>query len=137
MNLGGILGCLSIGYYSSKIGLKKSIQWVMILCAISMLAFAFSSGKLALMLPIAFLIGFFLLASMIGLYALAPDLYPTEIRTTGMGWSIGIGRLGAIAGPFLAGVLMSTGWSPGHCFFAFLFPLIFAALVVSRIKHLP
>jgi MFS transporter, AAHS family, 4-hydroxybenzoate transporter len=43
-------------------------------------------------------------------------LYPARVRTTGMGWALGIGRLGAIVGPWLGGVLLTAGWPPRQIF---------------------
>lgn len=134
MNFGGVIGGIALGYYSNYFGLKRSIQTVMILCAISMLAFGLFTAHLSVLLFIAFFTGFLIFSSMIGLYALAPDIYHTEIRNTGMGWAIGVGRLGAICGPYLAGVLLNSGWSSSDCFFIFLIPLLISAFAVSKIN---
>ena len=43
-------------------------------------------------------------------------IYPARVRTTGMGWALGIGRLGGIGGPWLGGLLLSLGWPPRQIF---------------------
>jgi AAHS family 4-hydroxybenzoate transporter-like MFS transporter len=48
--------------------------------------------------------------------ALAAMFYPTAMRATGVGWSLGIGRIGAIIGPLLAGFLLSLHWANGSLF---------------------
>jgi AAHS family 3-hydroxyphenylpropionic acid transporter len=53
--------------------------------------------------------GFFLIAAQVLLYGLAPLLYPTAIRATGVGFAVAAGRSGSIAGPFLAGLTLQTG----------------------------
>jgi MFS transporter, AAHS family, 4-hydroxybenzoate transporter len=50
--------------------------------------------------------------------ALGALLYPAETRSTGVGWALGIGRLGGILGPLLFGSAYSGGWSAGEIFFA-------------------
>ena len=45
-----------------------------------------------------------------GLYTLNPLTYDADIRSTGVGWSIGIGRIGAILAPTIAGQLLDMGW---------------------------
>jgi MFS family permease len=70
---------------------------------------------------------------MIGLYALAPLLYPAATRTTGMGWAIGIGRIGGIAAPALAGVLVDFGWESGPIYYLFALPLLLAVFVVRSL----
>ena len=56
-------------------------------------------------------VGFFLLGANYALYGVAPAYYPKEIRGTGSGASIAVGRVGSIAGPLLAGLLMGGGTS--------------------------
>ncbi len=56
-------------------------------------------------------VGFFLLGANYALYGVAPGYYPQPIRGTGSGASIAVGRVGSIAGPLLAGLLMGGGTS--------------------------
>jgi len=60
---------------------------------------------------IAFTAGFLVLGGQLGLNASSATLYPTFMRSTGAGWSLGIGRVGSIAGPIVGGILISTGIS--------------------------
>jgi AAHS family 3-hydroxyphenylpropionic acid transporter len=55
--------------------------------------------------------GFFISSAPTALYAIAPDFYPVEIRGTGLGATIGIGRGGGVAGPLAAGALLAAGAS--------------------------
>lgn len=135
MNLGGVIGGLLLGYFSTQFGLKRLTKWVMLLCALSMFAFGYFSENISVLLMIVFFIGFFMVSSMIGLYALAPDIYHTGIRNTGMGWAIGTGRIGAIVGPYVAGLLLESGWSSTNCFFVFLTPMLIAAFAVSHVNN--
>ena len=75
------------------------------------------------LLVLAFLVGFFLVGGQIGLNSIAGTIYPTDIRATGAGWALGIGRIGSILGPVLGGVLISA-----HLPLRLLF--IYTALVV-------
>jgi MFS family permease len=67
---------------------------------------------------------------MAGLYAFAPATYPATVRTTGLGWAIGMGRIGAIVAPLMAGVLLDGGWQPPNLYYAFALPLVAAFLAV-------
>ena len=82
----------------------------------------------------ALAIGVFLFGSMVGLYATTPLLYPAAIRTTGMGWAIGIGRIGAILAPVIAGLLVDGGWATAHLYYAFAVPLVVAMLSVRALR---
>jgi AAHS family 4-hydroxybenzoate transporter-like MFS transporter len=63
-----------------------------------------------------FLMGCCTVGSMTGINGMTAALYPARIRTTGMGWALGIGRLGGIGGPWLGGVLLVAGWPPRQIF---------------------
>ena len=86
------------------------------------------------MLAVTFLIGVFLAGSMIGLYVIIPDIYPARVRSTGTGWAIGFGRLGAVAGPYLAGVLIAAGWQRYMYYFVLSLPLLIAMVIILRLK---
>ena len=51
-------------------------------------------------------------ACITGLYTVAPESYPSALRTTGTGAAIGIARVGATLAPILTGYLLSSGWTP-------------------------
>ena len=53
-----------------------------------------------------------------GLYTITPALYETRLRSTGMGWGIGIGRIGAILAPLATGRLLDASWSPVQLYVA-------------------
>jgi len=61
--------------------------------------------------------GFFLMGANYALYGVAATYYPQEMRGTGSGASVAIGRIGSIAGPLLAGVLLGGGTSAANVVF--------------------
>ncbi len=134
MNLGAFFGTVILGYISDKKGLRPLIFWYLLFAAVSMIAFGFSPAMVGLLLILSFLIGFFATGGFIGLSAVAARIYPTEIRTTGIGWAIGAGRIGAIIGPYLGGVLIGMQWSTTMYFILFAIPLVIAAFVAYAIK---
>jgi hypothetical protein len=78
--------------------------------------------------------GFFLIGAMIGLYTIAPALYDSSSRVTGVGLAIGVGRLGAIAAPFAGGVMLEAQMGIGSIYAVFALPLLLAALAVRSIS---
>jgi len=72
-------------------------------------------------------------ASINVLYAIVPETFPPAIRTTGTGWAMSVGRLGAVAGPSLAGVLIQAGWSRAAYFAALGVPMLLAAVCLRWI----
>lgn len=78
----------------------------------------------------AFGIGFFLSGGQFLLYALTTELYPPQVRGTGVGFAVGIGRLGAVAGPLLAGVLLMSIGDTKTVILSVV-PLIFVSLAAA------
>jgi benzoate transport len=132
-NLGAVFGIALSGYLSQKFGLRRVITSFLLLTAAVMVLFGFAKGT-SIILPLFGLIGFFIEGGFVGLYAVAVRLYPTELRTTGVGWAIGAGRTGAIAGPFVGGLLVAYGLSIGANFRLFAVTLILAGIFTLLIK---
>ena len=68
------------------------------------------------LLAVIFMIGACTVGSMTGINGFTGALYPARVRNTGMGWALGVGRLGGIAGPWVAGYLLALGWPPRQIF---------------------
>ncbi|WP_218511284.1 MFS transporter [Variovorax sp. dw_308] len=134
LNVGGIVGGSVFGLLAARMNLGSLTASSMVLTALAMAAFGYFTSSLAVAFAIAFGIGAFIFGSMAGLYAFAPVVYPAAMRSTGMGWAIGIGRVGAILAPLTAGVLLDKGWSPPHLYYAFALPLLAAMLTVLALR---
>ena len=132
-NLGGAAGNASIGWISAHFGLQRSILTFALAAAIGMLAFAGFDLEIAALLTLTAIIGLFQQGSMTGYYAIAARTYPTEIRTTGVGWGIGLGRIGAVVSPSLTGLLLVWGWSMDGLYLFFAVPMLFAGWIATRL----
>jgi len=126
-NLGAFCGIVSQGYLSAKYGLQKTILSYLIFTAALMLIFGFFKGSVMVLILFA-LLGFGIQGGFVGMYSLAARLYPVEIRATGVGWAVGAGRIGAIAGPLIGGLLIGWGLSMAANFIVFAIPTIIAGL---------
>lgn len=81
--------------------------------------------------------GFFVIGGHVGLATLAGYYYPTFMRSTGIGWMIGFGRMVALAGPLFIGFLLATGWSVSTIFYTLaIVPLLASAVfvVIGRVQ---
>jgi AAHS family 4-hydroxybenzoate transporter-like MFS transporter len=79
----------------------------------------------------AFCAGFCVSGGQKSVIALSAIFYPTPIRSTGVGWALGIGRLGGIGGPLLVGVLLGYHLSAASLFYAAAVPMLFAGILVA------
>ncbi len=100
-----------------------------------MLAMAYASS-FALMMTATLILGITIQGGQAGLNALAASYYPTAVRSTGVGWALGIGRVGSIVGPMLASILLSLDWAPAQIFVAGTIPALIAALAVLASRML-
>jgi MFS transporter, AAHS family, 4-hydroxybenzoate transporter len=82
-------------------------------------------------MALVFCAGFCVVGAQIGANALAATFYPTFIRSTGVGWALGIGRIGSIIGPVVGGILLSLRWETASIFFVGAVPVLIAAAAAS------
>ena len=128
-NLGAFCGIVSQGYLSAKFGLQKTIFWYLIFTTFLMIVFGFFKGSVFVLILFG-LLGFGIQGGFVGMYSVAARLYPVSIRATGIGWSVGAGRVGAIAGPLLGGWLIGVGLSMSANFIIFSIPTIIAGIAI-------
>lgn len=109
-NFASIAGALLIGQLVDRFGARWPLTLSYAGLVVSLVLLSQSEGITAILI-LSGAAGFFLLGANYALYGVAPVFYDPEIRGTGAGASIAVGRVGAIAGPALAGVLLSGGLS--------------------------
>ena len=132
-NLGGVIGIYLLGYLSIKWKLTNLIFNLSIASAVSMIAFALAPNELNTLLILIVMIGILQQSAFTGLYGVAAKAYPTEIRSTGVGWAIGLGRIGAVIGPALAGYLILAGYDMSANFMFFSIPMIVCGFIAYRL----
>jgi benzoate transport len=126
LNLGGIAGALGLGLLAARVGPFRIVALTMVAGALSVALFGLFAHGIALAMTLALVVGYLIFGSMVGLYSIMPSVYPAEIRNTGAGLSVGVGRVGAIVSPFVAGVLLESGWSGSSTYVLFALPLLAA-----------
>jgi benzoate transport len=130
LNLGGIAGCSLFAFAAARADTHRLQLGALIGSAVLIAGFGLVMSRLGIALWTALLLGIIANAAMAGLYAVGPPLYPTAVRTTGMGWAIGVGRLGAILAPLASGALLDRGWLPAQLYFFFSAPFVVAAVAI-------
>lgn len=129
-NLGGVIGIIGMSLATTRYLLKSVIVPMFATSAVVMLIFALlKPSDLTQLNGLIFFIGVTLQGAFTCMYAVSARSYPTEIRTTGVGWSIGLGRFGAVVGPILVGFLLLDMYA---LFILFSIPMILAAILVRQ-----
>jgi AAHS family 4-hydroxybenzoate transporter-like MFS transporter len=92
------------------------------------------------MMTVTFVLGVAIQGAQAGLNALAAGFYPTTVRATGVGWALGVGRVGSIVGPAIGGMLLTMGWTPQRIFLAGMAPALCASIAIlgsTRLRGQP
>ena len=137
-NIGGCLGGLAIaGLYTRPRRAAILAIWFAG-SALALAALAYAPGALSAAGAAGLMAGFFISSAPTALYALAPDYYAVAMRGTGLGGVIGVGRIGAIIGPLLAGALLVGGKDARGVLLALLpFAAIGAAAALTALARRP
>lgn len=133
-NLGGVIGIYVMGWMSTRWTLTNLIFYLSTASAVGMVVFALVPNNLNLLLSLTLIIGILQQGGFTGLYGAAAKAYPTNIRSTGIGWSIGLGRLGAVLGPLVAGYLIAGGFSMSANYFFFAVPMAVGGYIAYRLN---
>ncbi len=110
-NAAAAIGCIALTAIADRGFLGRVLAVTYVAIAISLWALGVIDGLTAT-IGASIVVGFFAIGGQIVLYGMAPSVYPTLSRSTGVGAAVAFGRMGAIAGPLMAGHLLAIGFSP-------------------------
>lgn len=139
LSFGGMIGALLVGLFSRRYKLAHLQQWALATSAIMTFIFIATNGYETLFFIVGFFLGLSLNACVASLYAYAPSIYPVQIRTSGVGLAMGMGRVGGILSPLAAGLILDAGFSviETYAFYAASFLLAFAVITALHRKKEP
>jgi AAHS family 4-hydroxybenzoate transporter-like MFS transporter len=124
-DFGAIWAAFYLGLAIDRVGPERSLAFHYAVGAIFIALIALVAMPYAVLLAVIFFSGMTIIGSQTGANATCGALYPARMRTSGLGWALGIGRLGAIVAPALGGYLLSLKMPPTHIFLsACLFAII-------------
>jgi AAHS family 4-hydroxybenzoate transporter-like MFS transporter len=106
---GGVLGSLALGRIVDRFGAYRVLSLTYLVGAIFVALLGPQHSIIAIM-GCTFCAGIGIIGGQTGANVLAASIYPTFIRSTGVGWALGIGRIGSIVGPVLGGLMLSLDW---------------------------
>lgn len=129
--IGGIVAAAAIGPAMDRISPFGTLGTVYLLGAVFVVALGAVLGAgTEMLLVTAFLTGACVTGGQMSVIALATVLYPPHMRSAGVGWALGMGRLGGIAGPLLVGVALGGGIAPQQVFLVMAGALVIAGVSV-------
>jgi MFS transporter, AAHS family, 4-hydroxybenzoate transporter len=115
-DLGAIFAVLYLGLLIDRSGPERALALHYAAGVVFIAMIALVAMPYLLLVLMIFFSGMTIIGSQTGANATCGKLYPARMRTSGLGWALGIGRLGGIAAPALGGYLLSLGVHPPHIF---------------------
>jgi AAHS family 4-hydroxybenzoate transporter-like MFS transporter len=130
VQVGGTIGAFTLGWFVHKWGFVPVLTTCGVLASINIAAIGQPWIPLAMLTTVVFIAGVCVTGGQAAINALAATYYPTELRSTGIGAGLGVGRMGAIIGPTLASMLLGHGWSARDLFLAAAVPPLIVAVAM-------
>jgi len=134
--VGGTIGTFGLAWIIGRSGFTRTLMVNYILAAFSIALIGQPGISLALLSLIVFVTGWCVIGGQPGMNAFAATFYPTYLRSTGLGWALGIGRIGAIVGPYIGGTMIGAKWTSQQLFWAAAVPAVISAvtlLILTRV----
>lgn len=134
LQIGGVAGSLMLGWLVHRFGFVPVLTTCFAGAAVSIAFIGQPGMSLSFLFTVVFLAGIGIVGGQSAINALAATMYPTDLRSTGIGSGLGIGRIGSIVGPTVAGVLIGLHWTTHQLFLAAAVPALIAAVVMIGMR---
>ena len=129
LNFGGMAGAIAGGRLGDRFGLPKIVIAYFVAASLSIALIGFNPAS-GLLFALVFVAGATTIGTQILLYASVAQLYNLSVRSTGLGWASGVGRIGAIVGPTFGGVLLARELPLEQNFLIFAIPAAISAIAM-------
>jgi MFS transporter, AAHS family, 4-hydroxybenzoate transporter len=131
LQTGGVLGTLTLGWFIERFGFVRVLLACFLIGAIGVGAIGGVAHVQFWLFVAVFASGFCIVGGQPAVNALAGHFYPTALRSTGIGWSLGVGRVGSVIGPLVGGQMIALGWSNVALFHAAAIPVLCSTVLVA------
>jgi AAHS family 4-hydroxybenzoate transporter-like MFS transporter len=125
--LGGTVGTLTLGRLFDRLPPFRVLAATYLIGAVLVATIGIAAASVPALFVTAFGAGFCIVGGQTGANALTATVYPAAIRATGVGWALGIGRIGSIVGPLVGGLLLALKWETSDLFLVGALPVLVAA----------
>jgi len=134
LQVGGTIGTVGLAWLIGRLGFIPVLAASFGLASVTIALIGQPGFSIAFLLVLVFIAGWCVVGGQPGINALAGTFYPTYLRSTGVGWGLGIGRAGAIVGPVVGGEFMRRQWSTRDIFFAAAVPAAISTVALLALR---
>jgi AAHS family 4-hydroxybenzoate transporter-like MFS transporter len=131
---GSVIATILLGPLFDRIGFYRSLAPLLIASAIGVLIMGIAGASLPVLNAAALFAGAGIMGGQTAAIIVAGAFYPTFIRATGVGWGLGIGRVGAIIGPLIGGWMVANHWSPNQIFMVAAVPPMIVVILLLVLR---
>jgi AAHS family 4-hydroxybenzoate transporter-like MFS transporter len=134
MQGGGLIGTFGLAWIIARWGFLPTLGLTFALATVSIALIGQPGLTLVVLGVIVFVAGWCVVGGQPAINALSASFYPTYLRSTGVGAGLGVGRTGAIIGPYLGGVLLAQQWTPQQLFWVAAVPALVSTAVILTLR---
>ncbi len=131
----GTLGAMLLAWLADRLRSKvRLLAAILAGAALFTLLLGLNHDQPRWLLAFVFAAGFCIIGGQLTLNAFASNFYPAQVRATGTGWALGVGRFGSILGPLFGSLLLGMHISVENIFMLAAFPAGLAALLILQVR---
>jgi len=136
LQFGGLIGVIGMGVLADRFGFFVVLATAFCVAGVSVGLAGSVGTSVYLLVAVLAVAGISNIGGQINSGAMAATLYPTDIRSTGVSWSYGVGRVFSTVGPLLVGILLQLEWPLQDIFFVFAVPLFAASGCILMLRSI-
>jgi AAHS family 4-hydroxybenzoate transporter-like MFS transporter len=134
LQLAGTVGAFALGWAVHRIGFVPVLATGFLVACVNVALIGQPGLTVLPMFIVVALAGWGIVGGQAGINAMSATFYPTDLRATGVGAGLGMGRMGAIIGPWVAGQLLSLHWSSQQLFLAAAVPALLSSVFMLGMR---
>jgi MFS transporter, AAHS family, 4-hydroxybenzoate transporter len=134
LQVGGVIGTFVFSWMIGRLGFIPVLATAFFTACVTIALIGQPALALALVFVVVFIAGFCIVGAQAAINALSASYYPTNLRSTGVGSGLGVGRIGGIIGPYIAGALLQSGWTPREVFYTAAIPALISAITMLSLR---
>jgi MFS transporter, AAHS family, 4-hydroxybenzoate transporter len=134
LQVGGTIGTVGLAWLISRLGFIPVLTTSFAVATVTIALVGRPGLSIGLLFVLVFIAGWCVVGGQPGINALAGTFYPTSLRSTGVGWGLGVGRAGAIVGPVVGGEFLRRQWSTRDIFFAASVPAFISTVALLALR---
>jgi MFS transporter, AAHS family, 4-hydroxybenzoate transporter len=134
LQIGGVVGTFAFSWLIGRLGFIPVLSTAFFTGCVSIALMGQPAFSLAILFAVVFVAGFCVVGGQGAVNALSASYYPTNLRSTGVGSGLGVGRIGGIVGPYVAGALLGAGWTAGQIFYTAAVAALISAITMLSLR---